>query len=85
MKYGRTRKCLAWEIDTQPGHPGNPSQAVSVQGWGRGRKDIHQVHEGRLEWEVIPGAYREGRWRQTDRQTEGQTRALGRHPQKQEG
>lgn len=47
--------------DAQPGHPGNPSQAVSVQGWGRGRKDIHQVNEGRLEWEVIPGAYREGR------------------------
>lgn len=28
---------------------------------GEGRKEIHQANEGRLEWEVTPGTYREGR------------------------
>lgn len=63
MNYNELEKNL--EVfslgDAQPGHLGNPSQVVSGQGWGKGRKDIHQVHEGCLEWEVTPGADREGR------------------------
>lgn len=61
----------------QPGHQGNPSQAVSGRGRGRGRKDIHQAHEGRPEWEIA-GAHRAGKMK-GERGRHG--RALGRHLQ----
>lgn len=54
-----------WEVfslgDVHPGHPRNPSQAVSMAEKGEGRKEIHQANEGRLVWEVTQGTYREGR------------------------